>query len=117
MTMPDYEISEQDFRSLVSDVLRDFAEQLDEVEDDDIDPVLTDGVLSCAFEERGGTFVLSQQVPVRELWLSANRSAWHFRYAGGEWKERDSGEDMAGLLSALFSEKLGLKVRFTYPEG
>ena len=108
--------TEQDFRRLVSDLLSHLADQLDLVEDDDIDPVLSDGVLSCAFEERGGTFVLSQQVPVRELWLSANRTAWHFRYDGEGWPERDKGDDLLVVLNKLFSDKLGMPVTFTYAD-
>lgn len=107
-------MEEPEFRHLVSETLRDLADQLDTVEDDDIDPVLSDGVLSCTFEQRGGTFVLSQQVPTRELWLSANRTAWHFRYQDGAWPERDSGEDLLAVLGKLFSDKLGMPVRFSY---
>ena len=107
-------LTEPEFRRVVSDLLHDLADQLDTVEDDDIDPVLSDGVLSCDFEERGGTFVLSQQVPVRELWLSANRTAWHFKHDGDRWPERDTGEDLLVVLNKLFSDKLGMAVRFTY---
>ena len=103
-----------DFRRIVSETLRDLADQIDTIEHDDIDPVLSDGVLSCTFEERGGTFVLSQQVPTRELWLSAERRAWHFRYRDGAWPERDSGEDLLAVLGRLFSDKLGIPVHFTY---
>ena len=43
---------------------------------DDLDARISDGVFQVDFEG-GGTFVLSQQVPVRELWLSAFARAWH----------------------------------------
>ncbi|MCK6524300.1 iron donor protein CyaY [Myxococcota bacterium] len=100
-------MNEPQFRALVADALSNIYEQLDGIDTDDLDPVLSDGVLTCVFES-GGTFVLSQQVPARELWLSANFRAWHFRWdAQGEaWVERDTGEPMAPLLSRLFSDKL-----------
>jgi len=107
-------LSEPEFRRVVSDLLSELAGQLDTVESDDIDPVLSDGVLSCAFEESGHTFVLSQQVPVRELWLSANRTAWHFRLDGEGWPERDTGTDLLVVLNKLFSDKLKMPVTFNY---
>jgi len=109
-------LTEHQFRRVVSDLLSHLADQLDTVESDDIDPVLSDGVLSCSFEELGGTFVLSQQVPVRELWLSANRTAWHFCYNGDNWPERDKGDDLLAVLNKLFSDKLSMPVTFTYAE-
>ncbi|HJN75046.1 MAG TPA: iron donor protein CyaY [Myxococcota bacterium] len=105
-------MTEQEFRRFVRDVLTDLFDQIDELDTDESDPVLSDGVVKVDFE-RGGTFVLSQQVPVQELWLSANRRAWHFRYEDGAWLERDSGEAMLPLLSGLFAEKLGLVVAFS----
>lgn len=106
-------MSEQQFRGFVREVLSSLFDQIDALESDDLDPSQTDGVISCHFR-RGGSFVLSQQVPTRELWLSANLRAWHFRYDEDKaaWFERDTGEPMLPLLSRLFSEKLSLPVDF-----
>jgi len=84
---------------------------LDSLEaDEEMDTRISDGVLQVDFE-KGGVFVLSQQVPVRELWLSAKSRAWHFcQKEGGAWIERDSGEGMSAVLSSLFSEKLGRSI-------
>ena len=76
----------------------------------DLDARLSEGNLTSSFES-GGTFVLSQQTPTRELWLSANLRAWHFRWAGAGWVERDTGEALADLLGRLYGEKLGQPVR------
>ncbi|MCB9745433.1 MAG: iron donor protein CyaY [Alphaproteobacteria bacterium] len=105
-------MTEQEFRSFVGDTLESLFDQIDHLPVDDIDPVISAGVVSCAFEELGGTYVLSQQVPVQELWLSANMRAWHFKWDGEAWVERDTGEPMLPLLSKLFSDKLGIAVRF-----
>ena len=107
-------MTESQFRSFVANALEALFEQIDSLDTDDIDPVLSDGVVSCEFEQ-GGTFVLSQQVPVQELWLSANFKAWHFRYDADQaaWFERDTKEPMLPLLSKLFSDKLSMKVAFS----
>ena len=104
-------MTEQAFRSFVSETLNDLFEQIDYLDSDALDPTLSDGVIKVDFED-GSTFVLSQQVPVQELWLSANLRAWHFRYVDGAWIERDSAESMLPLLSGLFGDKLGIAVRF-----
>lgn len=102
-------MTESEFRRYVSEVLEALFEQIDELDPDELDPTLSAGVLKVVFEQ-GGTFVLSQQVPVQELWLSANSTAWHFRFVDEVWLERDTQEPMLPLLSKLFSDKMGEKV-------
>lgn len=99
------------FRHAVSDTLKGLIDALDDLESDDFEPRLTAGNLIATFEETGETFMLSQQTPTHELWLSANLTAWHFKHHGGDWVERDTGEPMLDVLSRLFSEKLGESVR------
>lgn len=108
------DIPESAFRKMVGDALRDFYEQIDDLDTDDLDPRLADGVVDTRFED-GSAVVLSQQVPARELWLSANWTAWHFVFRDGEWVERDTGEPMLPLLSGIFEEKLGFAVKFRAP--
>lgn len=103
------------FRAEVGRVLDSLLEQIDGLEcdaADDLDPRLTPGNLQVTFEDTGAVFVLSQQTPTHELWLSANLSAWHFVRSGVAWIERDTGESMVDLLGRLFSEKLGETVSF-----
>ena len=59
--------------------------------------------------------MLSQQVPVRELWLSAYSRAWHFRWAEGAWTERDSAQPLASVLTDIWSRKLGRPIPFVSP--
>lgn len=100
---------DSDFRQAVDDVLHALLDQVDELDSDELDPNVTPGNLIIRFES-GMTYVLSQQTPTHELWLSAEMTAWHFVREGGRWVERDSGEDMLGLLSGLMSKRLGMPV-------
>lgn len=104
MPRGDFE-SESEFRNGVDHLLKSLLVQLDECNPDLLDPSLTTGNLVLRFES-GATFVLSQQAPTWELWLSANLRAWHFVHEAGVWIERDTSEDMLGLLSRLIGEKL-----------
>ncbi len=84
---------------------------LDELGDDPLDFDLADNVLTIAFES-GDRFVLNPNGPAQEIWLSANRRAWHFAPRGGErWTSTGpDGEELLGCLSRLVGEKLGRPV-------
>ena len=112
MSLPHDFNDDGEFRRVVKGVLNDLLEQADDIDSDDHDPSLTDGNLKVTFED-GSTFVLSQQPPTRELWLSANFTAWHFVRSGGVWLERDNSDPLTDVLSSLFSEKLNMDIRFT----
>ena len=99
-------IEEPRFRQIVASALKNLSAQVDGIDSDDLDFKLTDGVFQVEFES-GGVFVLSQQVPVRELWLSAFSRAWHFRWADNAWTERDTGERLEKVLTDAFTKRLG----------
>lgn len=102
---------EPQFRQLVGETLKSLMRQLDVIDPDGeaMDTRISDGVLQVDFEG-GGTFILSQQVPVRELWLSARSRAWHFLHTENVWTERDSKAPLNTVLSELFSTRLGRSV-------
>ena len=101
------------FRRSVADVMDALLEQIYEIDSDDLDPRMTSGNLQVVFEDSGATFVLSQQTPTHELWLSANLTAWHFLCVDGVWLERDTREPMLDILGTLFSGKVGFPVSFS----
>ena len=105
-------MDESSFREDVKKLLISLLDQLDDIDSDFHDPSMTDGNLHVVFED-GSTFVLSQQPPTREIWLSANFTAWHFAKKDGAWLERDSNERLLDVLSTLFSGKLGMDIQFT----
>ena len=99
------------FRRAVADTLRGLLDQVDDLDSEDHDPQLSEGNLKTVFES-GGTYILSQQTPLHELWLSAELQAWHFVSTQGQWVERDTKEPMVQVLSQLFSTKLQMDIRF-----
>lgn len=100
---------ERIFRADVTSLLKRLLQQLDDIDSDELDPRQTEGNLAVTFDS-GGTILLSQQAPTRELWLSANLRAWHFRMVDGAWVERDTGAPLLSVLSELFTEKLRFPV-------
>jgi len=108
------------FRLAVQEVYEDLADQLEDllelledkkaIEADFFEPQLAAGSLSVVFED-GSVFMLSQQTPTHEIWLSANYTAWHFLCEEGQWIERDTGLAMTEVLAQLFSDKIGTEVQ------
>lgn len=111
-------IAEATFRRVVTEALHNLLGQFDAIDSDDLDNRISEGVLQTDFEG-GGVFVLSQQVPVRELWLSAFSRAWHFQLREGaegfRWLERDSSEALESVLSAHYSKRLGRPILIRHP--
>lgn len=104
-------ITEARFRAMVAELLARVESSLDDIETDELDPHRSEGALRMDFED-GDSYVLSQQAPVRELWLAARHQAWHFLYQGDQraWLERDTGEPLMEVLSKLLSDRLGIPV-------
>ena len=101
MGTPNDFTEEGPFREAVKTALMQLLNQIDNIESDEHDPSMSDGNLKVVFED-DSTFILSQQPPTREFWLSANLKAWYFVCRGGLWTERDSGEgsNLLGFSSA-----------------
>ena len=109
----DFRLAVQDIYESLADQLEEILEQLEEsktIEADSFEPQLAAGSLSVVFED-GAVFMLSQQTPTHEIWLSANYTAWHFLCESGQWIERDTGIVMIDILAQLLSEKIGAKVQ------
>lgn len=99
------------FRLAVESMLESLLEQTDLIDSDEHEARLTPGNLTVTFES-GGTYILSQQTPVYELWLSADRRAWHFVRVDGRWIERDDEDPLQDVLGKLFSAKMGMDISF-----
>ena len=100
------ELSETEFRRHVREALDRLHDQIMELDADEIDAIPTEGVLTIEFPT-GGPFVLTQQTPARELWLSANFKAAHFRFAEGGWVETATGEALTAAMKRLVEARLG----------
>ena len=102
--------TDQDFAETARRALLAVEEAFDTLDEDQIDTDLEESVLTIEFES-GEKFVLNINAPAREIWLSANRRAWHFAPQGSEFVSTAAGaEPMLAVLSELVGEKLGRKV-------
>lgn len=86
------------------------------LEDDvvDIDTHRTGGLLELGFAN-GSKIVLNTQPPLHELWLAARIGGFHFRFAGGAWRDTRDGRELFDALSACASDQASQPLRFVPP--
>lgn len=79
---------------------------------DEIDPDLQMGVLSINFDD-GTKYVVNSHRAARQIWMAADRQAWHFDYeaAGAQWRATQSNDELWATLEAVLERKLGAELR------
>ena len=77
--------------------------------DADLDWSLNDGVLTidCG---RDGKLVVNRHVPNREIWVAAKSGGFHFRAAGGAWRDSRGGEELGAALTRLLQDQAGTTI-------
>ena len=103
-------LDDSSFRIGVQEVFELLFDELEDLDSDEFEIQMQTGSFIVTFEEDNSVFMLSQQTPTREIWLSANYQAWHFLCSSGTWVERDSGVALQKILQTLFSTKLSEQV-------
>jgi CyaY protein len=75
--------------------------------DVDLDWKLIDGILEieCA---NGSKLIVNRHTPNREIWVAARAGGFHFKAAGGLWRDTRSGDELGGALAALIGGQAGL---------
>jgi len=116
MSAPAAAMTESEFRRLAKAMHDRIEAQFDQVDPDDVECDVAQGALTLTLRD-GARWVLSQQPPVRQLWLAvaSKGRAFHFDYraADGRWHD-DKGEnvELLAYLEALLQEVAGLRVTF-----
>jgi len=104
--------SESEFSARADAVLAAIGAALDTASDAgdvDLDWALNDGVLTidCG---RGGKLIVNRHVPNREIWVAAKSGGFHFRAAGGTWRDSRGGEELGAALVRLLRDQAGTSV-------
>lgn len=59
-------------------------------------------------------WVITPQLPLRQLWFATHKQGYHFDYQDGQWIDNRSNERFDKLLNALLSEQLGRAVQLEF---
>jgi CyaY protein len=102
-------MTEEEFRPLANAVIERVRGAVDAHDPDVVEGVMEAGVLKIVFGASAGPpFVLNMQPPLRELWLAADRRAWHFKFDGARWLEKKNGDELFATLTALVRARAGV---------
>ena len=107
-------LTESDYDALAGPELQRLIARLDALAEelhDCIEAELASDILTIEFAD-GTRYVLNSHRAARQIWLSAERSAWHFDYVESSraWVASKSGDEMWATLTRLLSAKLGSSV-------
>ena len=101
-------IDEREYDARALPELRALVDALDELDSDEFDAELSADILSIEFAD-GGKYVVNSHRAARQIWMAAERSAWHFDYdaKSGQWLASKTGDELWSTLTRTLSEKLG----------
>jgi CyaY protein len=99
-------MDEARFDQAADRTLRGLLASLDDL--DGVEAELELGVLKISFEE-GPDFVVNSHRAARQIWMAADRTAWHFDPSdeGARWvSSKPPHDELHGALSAALSKRL-----------
>ncbi|MEN9577257.1 MAG: hypothetical protein RJA70_266 [Pseudomonadota bacterium] len=100
-------LTEAEYQDQASRTLHQLMEALDELEDL-VDAELAGDILNLEFAD-GATYVINSHRAARQIWMAADRQAWHFDYdpENARWFAAKQSEELWATLSKLLSQKIG----------
>src|SRR5436190_13772113 len=107
-------LTESNYDAVAAPELQRLITSLDALTEDSeesLEAELASDILTIEFSD-GTRYVLNSHRAARQIWLSAERSAWHFDHveSSNRWIASKSGDEMWATLSRLLSAKLGAAV-------
>lgn len=104
-------MDESSFDRIAREELRHIEDAFSEVDPDDVELSVSDGVLRLDLRD-GTRIVINSHRAAGQIWMAAVASAWHFdRGPDGVWKAAKSGEELHATLARLVREHVGVDVR------
>jgi len=108
-------ISEQDYEARALPELRALVDALDELDVTGIECELSSDILTIELSG-GDRYVVNSHRAARQIWMAADRSAWHFDWdqERSAWVAKKTGDELWGTLSRVLSAKLGQPVALAH---
>ena len=69
------------------------------------------GVLEIEFAD-GSKIIVNRHGVAREIWVAARAGGFHYRLAGGEWRDTRTGAELHAALAELLASQGGERVDF-----
>jgi CyaY protein len=109
-------LSEDDYEARAYPELSALVSALDALDLPGVECELSSDILTLELEG-GARYVVNSHRAARQIWMAAERSAWHFDWEQerGAWIAKKTGDELWSTLSRVLSHKLGRKVELARP--
>ncbi|HUQ00844.1 MAG TPA: iron donor protein CyaY [Kofleriaceae bacterium] len=99
------------FDTIAHDEMVYLEERLGELDPDDVELTVSQGVLRLDLRD-GTKIVVNSHRAARQIWMAAVATAWHFDPTGdGRWLATKTNEELRPTITRLLRERLGLAVQ------
>ncbi|HEX2733347.1 MAG TPA: iron donor protein CyaY [Polyangiaceae bacterium] len=101
-------MDEREYQTKASAELRDLVDALDELaaRDERFEVELASDILTLEFPD-GAKFVINSHRAARQIWMAADKRAWHFDWAGQDWRTTKDDQELWSVINEMLSRKLG----------
>ena len=102
------ELNETEYEKLAYPELAALVRALDALESEDFEAELASDILNVEFSD-GTKYVVNSHRAARQIWMAADRSAWHFDWIADErrWVAAKTGDELWSTLARVLEKKLG----------
>lgn len=99
------------FVKLATEALEHIEDRLAAIEHEDLDVELAGDVLTISFSD-GARFIINAHSAAGQIWMAADRSAWHFDWdeARGRWIASQRGDELMATVAGTVGARLGQRV-------
>jgi CyaY protein len=96
------------FSKLAGTALEHIDTTLGDLEHEALDVNLAGDVLTLAFSD-GSSFVINAHSAAGQIWMAADKNAWHFDYdeATGKWVAQKTGDELMATVARTVGKRLG----------
>jgi CyaY protein len=104
-------MTEDEYEALAFPELRALVSALDSLDLPGVECELASDILTLELDD-GSRYVINSHRAARQIWMAAERSAWHFDWAKDRsaWIAQKTGDELWSTLSRVLTKKLGTQV-------
>ena len=101
-------LSESDYDARALPELYRLVDALDLLDEDGLEAELAADILTIEFSD-GAKYVINSHRAARQIWMAAERSAWHFDWNPGsaEWVAAKTGDELWSVVEQSIASRLG----------
>jgi CyaY protein len=104
-------LSEEQYDALAFPELDALVRALDSLEHPGVEAELASDILTIEFSD-GARFVVNSHRAARQIWMAAERTAWHFDWVPEKqrWIAEKSGDELWATVARVVGQRLGAPI-------